>query len=238
MISTISQIDSGSYIIFRVNDKEYYRLTRYSSPRAKWFKFTQEALTPIVDNESLLNLDTIFENYMEFTSSTRKEITTDEVFIKIGDAIRKKENFNSSVFQPNSHGGPLYKIVVKEENKSIFFFVGVRPRGNKFDKRQNFLLATFKSDGTILLNIPPKNFSTNKFRKRILKRFFVLLNRLYGVPKCFYGESKKEKIAPILYTFKPVTNFKYERLLETPCPILIDTNNIDSFISTFNYKHS
>lgn len=229
-IKTISMIETGNFIIFDVDGDQYYRLASYSTPEATWLLRNNCRFLKLTEEEKLKTLNDLYENYM-FSPKKKMDLLTEEVFIKIAEAIKGKENFKSSLFQPNAHYGFTYRIIVKNETDTIFFFVeerrNIRTNGRPL-KPNSFLLATFNSDGKITLNIPPKIFSTRKKRIMLIRRFFKLLNNLNPkIPLCHYSESRKhENLDPILYTYS-LNNKKM-------CQKAIGTFAIDdSFFSNF-----
>jgi hypothetical protein len=212
--------ENGIFKIFEIDDEQYYRMTTYSNSEAEWFKGRLEtwinppnpprlnvSLLKISEQSLLLKLNDIYQKYMFPIADEKKDLSTDDIFIKIAEAIKNKQNFDSSSLQPNSRNNQIYKVVVKKESGDVFLFVKTNCSGfHAFPpptetKSLNFLLATFKNDGSIVFNRPPKTFTSRKLRICLMKRFFKLVNHLNPeIPICYYNESRKnEELNPILY---------------------------------------
>lgn len=163
--------DSGTFIVFYYDDNLYYRLSSYFNDFS-WFRLDQSSLLKITKEEKINQLESLYQSYRKPILETSLEKNTDEM---IGNAIKKRENFNSNTVQPNS--SVSYRVTGDKDS-----LLNVSYDGGEL----NFDLAYFDED--IVSIIPEEVFITYNRKRKLLNTLFDLLTREFSITRFYFIE--------------------------------------------------
>ena len=185
----------GSFIRIDHEGNRYIRLCEWDIFGYSWYKYDF-----FTDSMQLLTSEGVmwFELAEELEEAYRESIkpkdskfdlSNEEMFPLMMEAIKNREPFDSNDHQPNSSKDRKFIVSIDEDNNaSLWFQPDANVRLGTSYYKDGFKLALFKKD-KIELHIPTlQQLRRTKGRPRLIKFLLNMISEHFKVPKCIYTE--------------------------------------------------
>jgi hypothetical protein len=185
----------GSFIRIDHESKRYFRLCE--GPGYKWYEynFFTDSMQ-LLTNEGVMQFELaeeLEEAYQESIKpkSLKFDLSNEEMFPLMMEAIKNREPFDSNDHQPNSTKDRKFIVKITENNDAILSIhpnVKIYTLGGMKHYKTPYRLAVFKDD-EIELHIPSlERLPRTKGRPKLIKFLLNMISEHFKVPKCIYTE--------------------------------------------------
>jgi hypothetical protein len=186
----------GSFIRIDYEGKRYFRLCEF--PGYNWYEYefftdTMQLLTNegVMKFELVKELEDAYQDYIK-PKSLKFDLSNEEMFPLMMEAIKNREPFDSNDHQPNSSKDRKFIVKITENNDAILIIhpnvkIYTFPSGGKHYKTP-YSLAVFKED-KIELHIPSLDMlPRTKGRPKLIRTMLKMISEHFNVPEYIYTE--------------------------------------------------
>lgn len=198
MSSHLSLAYCGYFKAYDYNGERYFRLGDENG--CNWYRYdffndTMQLLT----NEGVMQFDLVEEldkawEEIHKPKSCKFDLSNEEMFPLMMEAIKNRQPFDSSVHQPNSSRDRKFVVKITENNDAL---LSIQPDPSVKSYTQHgelkyyktpYKIAVFKNDA-IEIHIPSLDkLPRTKGRPKLIKTMLRLISEHFNVPKYIYTE--------------------------------------------------
>jgi hypothetical protein len=186
----------GSFIRIDYEGKRYFRLCE--GPGYNWYEYEFFANSmQLLTNEGVMKFELAMEleeAYQESIKpkSCRFDLSNEEMFPLMMEAIKNREPFDSNDHQPNSSKDRKFIVSIDEDNNAV---LSVQPNANFYTFESGmkhyetpYRLAVFTGD-KIELHIPSLDrLPRTKGRPKLIRAMLKMISEHFNVPEYNYTE--------------------------------------------------
>jgi hypothetical protein len=189
----------GSFIRIEYEGNRYIRLCEWDIFGYSWYKydFFTDSMQ-LLTNEGVMQFELakeLEEAYQESIKpkDSKFDLSNEEMFPLMMDAIKNREPFDSNDHQPNSSKDRKFIVLIDEDNNAVLWvqpnvkiYTFGRSGGRHY--KTPYRLAMFRED-RIELHIPSLDMlPRTKGRPKLIRMMLKMISEHFNVPKYIYTE--------------------------------------------------